>query len=296
MRIASIKDKTNEVAGILFDDSILKISELNEQLSKSYEKDLLSIIENEQLDDLILCFEKLQKNGLGPLLSKLIPISDVEFAPLYRNPNKIWGIGLNYKDHASDLAEVSPSDEPASFMKPRTSIIGFGDQIVLPHQSSKTTGEAELGVIFSKRCKNIERVDWLSVVAGFTTVIDMTAEDILRKNPRFLTRAKSFDTFFSFGPIFVTPDEIEDVLKLEVATVINGEIHAKNVVSNMTFTPDYLVSFHSKVMTMEPGDIISTGTPRAVALKQGDVIECHISGFEPLKNPVIDIKLQEEEI
>lgn len=293
--MASIKDMGHEVAAIVFDDCILKISELNSALGKNYETSLLSIIENEQLDDLLKTFNELKKEGLGTFKTKLIPVSDVEFAPLYRKPNKIWGIGLNYKDHASDLAEVSPADEPASFMKPRTSIIGYGDEIVLPHQSYKTTGEAELGVIFSKRCKNVEREDWLSVVAGFTTIIDMTAEDILRKNPRFLTRSKSFDTFFSFGPIFVTPDEIDDVLKLEVATVINGEIHEKNVVSNMTFTPDYLVSFHSKVMTMEPGDIISTGTPRAVQLKQGDIIECQISGFTPLKNPVIDIKLKMEE-
>lgn len=120
----------------------------------------------------------------------------------------------------------------------------------------------------------------------------MTAEDILRINPRYLTRAKNFDTFLSFGPVLVTPDEIEDVNKLNVATVINGRIHARNVVSNMTFPPAYLVSFHSKVATMLPGDIILTGTPRAVQINDGDVIECHIDGFEPLANPVIDLKVR----
>lgn len=99
-------------------------------------------------------------------------------------------------------------------------------------------------------------------MAGFTTIVDMTAEDILRINPRYLTRAKSFDTFFSFGPQLVTPDEVSDVNELRVSTIINGDVYASNVVSNMTFPPDYLVSFHSRVMTLMPGDIILTGTAR----------------------------------
>ena len=118
----------------------------------------------------------------------------------------------------------------------------------------------------------------------------MTAEDILEKNPRYLTRAKSFDTFFSFGPVLVTTDEIEDLHQVEVATYINDELHRKNVVSNMTFKPEYLVSFHSKVMTLKPGDIISTGTPGAVKISDGDTVECRIEGFTTLKNSVVDLK------
>ena len=120
--------------------------------------------------------------------------------------------------------------------------------------------------------------------------IDMTAEDILQKNPRYLTRSKSFDTFFSFGPELVTADEVEDVHRLEVSTIINGELHRKNAVANMMFTPWKLVSFHSKVMTLLPGDIISTGTPGAVVIRDGDVVTCDISGFAPLSNPVKDLK------
>jgi 2-keto-4-pentenoate hydratase/2-oxohepta-3-ene-1,7-dioic acid hydratase in catechol pathway len=127
-------------------------------------------------------------------------------------------------------------------------------------------------------------------VAGFTTIIDMTAEDILRQNPRYLTVSKSFDTFFSFGPQLVTPDEIPDVSTLEVSTVLNGRVHAKNVVANMTFSPAFLVSFLSRVMTLLPGDIISTGTPGACAIADGDIVECRISGFPSLVNPVVDLK------
>jgi 2-keto-4-pentenoate hydratase/2-oxohepta-3-ene-1,7-dioic acid hydratase in catechol pathway len=128
------------------------------------------------------------------------------------------------------------------------------------------------------------------VVAGFTTIIDMTAEDILRQNPRYLTVSKSFDTFFSFGPQLVTPDEIPDVSTLEVSTVLNGRVHAQNVVANMSFSPAFLVSFLSRVMTLLPGDIISTGTPGACAIADGDVVECRINGFPSLINPVVDFK------
>ncbi|MFC1812989.1 fumarylacetoacetate hydrolase family protein, partial [Thermodesulfobacteriota bacterium] len=140
------------------------------------------------------------------------------------------------------------------------------------------------------KCENVSRDDWLSVVAGFTTILDMTAEDILRQNVRYLTLSKSFNTFFSFGPQLVTPDEIEDVSRLKVSTTINGRVHAENQVSNMTFPPDFLVSFLSSAMTLLPGDIISTGTPGAVLIKDGDIVESKINGFSPLKNRVKDLK------
>ncbi len=118
----------------------------------------------------------------------------------------------------------------------------------------------------------------------------MTAEDILRRNPRYLTQSKSFDTFFSFGPQLVTPDEIDDVFKFKVTTVINGRVHAENTVDHMTFPPDELIHYHSQIMTLTPGDVISTGTPGATPIQDGDEVECRIDGFEPLKNPVIDLK------
>ena len=128
------------------------------------------------------------------------------------------------------------------------------------------------------------------MIAGFTTIIDMTAEDILQRNPRYLTLSKSFDTFFSYGPQLVTPDEVADVEALEVATVHNGRVHRQNRVANMTFPPDQLISFHSQVMTLMPGDVISTGTPGAVVIGEGDRVECRIGGFAPLANTVVDLK------
>ena len=210
-----------------------------------------------------------------------------ERGPLYRRPRKIWGIGLNYVEHAGDLSETAPTGEPASFMRPDTTIIGPGDEVVLPEQSERVTAEGELALIIGREARDVSEAEAPSVVAGFVAVLDMTAEDILRRNPRYLTRSKSFDTFFSFGPELVTPDEVDDVDALEVSTVLNGEVRRTNTVSNMTFSPYWLVSFHSRVMTLLPGDIISTGTPGAVVIQNGDVAECRITGFEPLKNPVV---------
>lgn len=292
MRLSTIKLNGAEVVSIVTTAGLVPLSAVNEKSGKSWPTDMFELIQTGELQELNNWYRAGGKNDVEGLAQAAIPKAKAEYAPLYRHPSKIWGIGLNYVDHAGDLAEKAPTVAPASFAKFDTTIIGPNDTIKVPVQSEKTTAEGELGIIFGKKCKDVEEQDWLSVVAGFTTLIDMTAEDILRINPRYLTRSKNFDTFFTFGPELVTPDEIEDVTKLNVATVLNGEIYAQNVVSNMTFPPAYLVSFHTKVATMLPGDIICTGTPRAVHIQHGDVAECRIDGFESLKNPVIDLKVQ----
>ena len=291
MRLSTIKLKNAEMAAIVTDAGIVSVVDVNEALGKQWPTDLFELLETGKLEAMNDWYLASGKAELETMSGYAIPKSDVVYAPLYRHPRKIWGIGLNYVDHAGDLAEKVPTVYPGNFAKFDTTVIGPDDAIQIPVLSQRTTAEGELGVIFGKKCKNIQENNWLSVVAGFTAIIDMTAEDILRINPRYLTHAKNFDTFFSFGPELVTPDEIEDVMELTVSTVLNGEVHAQNVVSNMTFPPSYLVSFHTRVATMLPGDICSTGTPRAVHIQHGDVAECRISGFEPLKNRVIDLKV-----
>lgn len=290
MRLATIKLAGAEVASVIITNGLLPVAKVNQHLGKCWSNDTLEIIRSGQLAEITAWYNNGGKAQAEALAEHAVPKEEAVWAPLYRHPSKIWGIGLNYVDHAGDLAEKAPTLAPASFAKFDTTIIGPGDTIKIPVQSEKTTGEAELAVIYGKSCKDVAEKDWLSVVAGFATVIDMTAEDILRVNPRYLTRAKNFDTFLSLGSVLVTPDEIGDARKLKVATVLNGEVYAQNVVANMTFPPDYLVSFHSRVATMLPGDMISTGTPRAVQIQDGDVVECRIDGFEPLANPVVDLK------
>ena len=194
---------------------------LNRKFGWNFPCDLLGLIETGSLEPIRKWYQAGGEQELLAFREFLIPEKEISFAPLYRRPRKIWGIGLNYKAHAQDLSEKAPETEPASFMKPDTTIIGHGDTILIPRQSERTTAEAELGIIIGRPCKNVSREEWLSVVAGFTPIIDMTAEDILRRNPRYLTRTKSFDTFFSFGPVLLTPDEIGDVLDLTVSPEMN---------------------------------------------------------------------------
>lgn len=280
MRLATIRRNGEETAAVILPGGPLPVREMSD-LRGGKEVDLLSLLESGRFHELKGSYDK-EKVEVRAALSVRF-----EYGPLYRRPRKIWGIGLNYVEHAGDLSEMAPSEEPASFMRPDTTIIGPGEEVVLPAQSERVTAEGELALVIGREAKNVPEEEAPFVVAGLTTVLDMTAEDILRKNPRYLTRAKSFDTFFSFGPQLVTLDEVGEMEDLTVATVLNGEVKRENVVSNMTFSPWFLVSFHSKVMTLLPGDIISTGTPGAVEIRNGDVAECRITGFEPLSNPVV---------
>jgi 2-keto-4-pentenoate hydratase/2-oxohepta-3-ene-1,7-dioic acid hydratase in catechol pathway len=283
VRLTTLRLDGAEPAALVRPSGAVLLSEINDAFGTSWSVTVQELLERGDIDKLR---DWVAGADAGRLDGLAVPQDQVAYGPLYRRPRKIWGIGLNYVEHAADLSEKAPSTEPASFLKPDTAIIGPGDAIRIPPQSQRTTAEGELGVIIGRECKDVDEADAPGVVAGFTTIIDMTAEDILEKNPRYLTRSKSFDTFFSFGPELVTVDEVADVDALEVSTLRNGDVHRRNVVANMTFRPWWLVAFHSRVMTLLPGDIISTGTPGAAHIRPGDVAGCSIAGFRNLSNPV----------
>jgi len=219
-----------------------------------------------------------------------VPVSGEtrSFGAFLEEPGKLFGIGLNYSEHASDLSEDAP-EEPASFFKPATAATGPGGPIRLPPESISTrvTAEAELAVVIGRTCRNVAVGDADKVIAGFAPVIDMTAEDILQRNPRFLTRAKSFDSFLVFGPHIAVPEPGTDLSDIEVRTVLNDEVVARNEVSNMHFSPRELVAFHSEVMTLEPGDIISTGTPGAHPIEPGDDVGAEVDRFGSVSADVV---------
>ena len=302
MRLATIKLGGSETAGIVTKDGILPIRTLNAAKDSEWPTQLFDLIESGDLADLTEWYNAGGK-AVVESLDEAIPYEQVVYAPLYRNPRRIFGIGLNYVDHAGDIGDAAPQGFPGSFFKMADTLIGYGDEIQLPalKEATRTTAEAELGVIMGKQCRDVSEENWLDAVAGYTTILDMTEESILKGNeyvqgnPRYLTIVKNFPTFFSFGPQFVTPDEVPDVLRLEVQSVHNGEVYAKNVVANMTHRPARLVSLHSSIQGWYPGDVLSTGTPRAFPIADGDEAECRIvgpDGFEmaPLKNPVRDLK------
>lgn len=217
-----------------------------------------------------------------------VPESDISFGSPLAAFGKLWGIGLNYADHAGDLDEDPPA-EPASFMKPATALTGPAGPIRLPpvEQSNRVTAEAELAVVIGRTCRDVVVEDAESVIAGYMPVIDMTAEDILQRNPRFLTRAKSFDSFIVAGPWIRTPDAVGDLSDLTVKTVVNDEVMAENQVSEMHFPPAELVSFHSSVMTLEPGDVISTGTPGAAVIEPGDTVRAEVEAVGSVETNVV---------
>jgi 2-keto-4-pentenoate hydratase/2-oxohepta-3-ene-1,7-dioic acid hydratase in catechol pathway len=290
MRLATITHFGREEAALVAAGQVLPLAAVNRACGTAFATDLYELIRGEQLASLGDWYRSEGHQRCAAMDGEALPETVVRFAPLYRRPGKIWGIGLNYREHAGDLDAPVPTGAPASFMKPTTTIIGPGETIRIPRLSERTTAEAELGVIIGRRCKDVSVAEAPAVIAGYTTILDMTAEDILQRNPRYLTLSKSFDSFFSFGPMLLTPDEVGAIDALEVATIHNGRVHRQNRVANMTFRPFELIAFHSQVMTLLPGDIISTGTPGAVRIADGDVVECRIAGFPALVNPVIDLK------
>ena len=209
-----------------------------------------------------------------------VPAEDLSFGPPLERFGKLWGIGLNYADHADDLDERRP-EAPASFMKPSTALTGPGGPIRLPPagQSERVTAEAELAVLVGRECRSVAAADVTDVVAGYLPVIDVTAEDVLQRNPRFLTRAKSYDTFLVVGPAIAVPDGPVDLTDATVTTRVGGAVAAENEVRNMLFPPAEIVSFHSEVATLRPGDLFSTGTPGAAQIEPGDEVRATVESI-----------------
>ena len=307
MRLATIKLNNAEIAGIVTAGGVLPIAALNAAKGTEWKEEMLPLIQAGQIPALTEWYNNGGKAELESIPG-LVPADEVVYGPLYRNPKRIFGIGLNYVDHAGDIGSAAPTGFPGSFFKMADTLIGPGDDIHLPtlKEAQKTTAEAELGVIMGKDCRDVSEENWQDAIVGYTTILDMTEESILKGNdfvkgnPRYLCIVKNFPTFFSFGPQLVTPDEVPDVLALEVQSVHNGEVYAKNVVANMTHRPARLVSLHSSIQGWYAGDILSTGTPRAFHIQDGDVAECRIygpAGFEmaPLLNPVVDRKKHPEQ-
>lgn len=279
MRIATIRDSGAERPVIVDPDrGVLR----PDVLDPAFTGDAMALVARDMADGILRAAAEVgDEHFQDP--------AGLTFTAPYRSPRKIWGIGLNYRDHAGDLDEIVP-EEPASFLKADHTIIGTDEEIVLPRQSSRVTAEAELGLVIGREARNVGIESALDSVWGVCAVLDQTAEDILRRNPRFLTRAKNFPGFFSFGPTLVPLAEAAAVSgslgELSVSTVVNGTQIRTNTVSNMTHGLAFLVSFHSEVMPLFPGDIISTGTPGALVVEDGDLVECRIPGVDVLANRV----------
>ena len=210
-----------------------------------------------------------------------IPVGELKLAaPCV--PSKILCVGRNYVEHAKELGNEVPK-VPLIFLKPPSSIISNGEHIVLPPQSSQVEHEAELVVVISKRGRNITTENAKEYVFGYTIGNDITARDLQKSDGQW-TRAKGFDTFCSFGPWIDTEFDASDAV---VTCRVNGQMRQMASTRDMVFNINTLIAFISSVMTLEPGDVIFTGTPSGVGeLKNGDMVDVEIEGLGKLSNPV----------
>ncbi|MDD5687724.1 MAG: fumarylacetoacetate hydrolase family protein [Elusimicrobia bacterium] len=200
-----------------------------------------------------------------------------------KKPSKVVAVGLNYINHATELKMKLP-DEPIIFIKPVTSVIWNNQKIKYPKMSKQVDYEAELGIVIGKQCKNISEKEAKKYILGYTCVNDVTARDLQRKDGQW-TRAKSFDTFCPIGPHIVSG--IANPNNLNIELFLNGELKQSSNTKNLIFKVEELVSFISKIMTLEKYDVIATGTPSGIGpVKTGDKIEVKIEKIGTLINCV----------
>ncbi|HKY28212.1 MAG TPA: fumarylacetoacetate hydrolase family protein [Pyrinomonadaceae bacterium] len=211
-----------------------------------------------------------------------LPLTEVKLlAPVM--PSKVVCVGRNYQEHAAELGNKMP-DEPLLFLKAPSAVIGSGDTIELPPQSQHVEHEGELGIVIGRTARRLSKDDDpLSFVLGYTCVNDVTARDLQRQDVQF-TRGKSFDTFCPVGPVIATDI---DPLDVEVTTRVNGDIRQRSRTSKMAFPVPFLIRYIADIMTLNPGDLIATGTPAGVSqLKSGDTVEVEVKGVGVLRNDV----------
>jgi 2-keto-4-pentenoate hydratase/2-oxohepta-3-ene-1,7-dioic acid hydratase in catechol pathway len=199
-------------------------------------------------------------------------------------PTKVVAVGLNYKSHALEMGLPLPP-EPILFLKPSTSVIGPLADVIYPAMSSRVDYEAELAVVIGRRAKMIAPEDAPGYILGYTCGNDVTARDLQKKDGQW-TRSKSFDTFCPLGPWIVT--DLENPNDVNLFCRVNGELRQSGNTSDLVFNAFELVSFISQIMTLQPGDVVMTGTPAGISpVSRGDTIEVEIEGIGILRNRVV---------
>jgi len=259
---------------------------------------------NEVIRDISSLIDDLNPKSINFSTIKKINETNLEKLPELSNnfrvgaclsdPQKFIGIGLNYSDHAKETEANSPK-EPIVFFKANSSICGANDNVYLPEGSLKSDWEDELGVIIGKQAKNISKEESLDHIFGFCIVNDISEREYqLERSSGQWDKGKAFDTFGPIGPYIVTKDEIKDVQNLNLKLKLNGKVMQNSNTQNMIFSVTHLVSYLSYFMTLNPGDVITTGTPPGVGmgkkpqvfLKHGDEMELRIDGLGEQKQKV----------
>ena len=221
--------------------------------------------------------------GLPSRRMDRIPLAQADLLPPVQ-PSKIVCVGRNYREHVAELGHEVPK-EPLLFFKPPSSLLKPGGTIIRPKVSERTDYEGELGVVIARRCSKLaENDDVRPYILGYTCVHDFTARDLQNKDGQW-TRAKGFDTFCPVGP--VVADGLDPWAGVQVETRVNGEVKQSGSTVDFIFALDVIIRYISQIMTLEPGDLIATGTPKGVgAVVAGDIVEVSIAGIGTLRNPI----------
>ena len=283
MKIARIRKSDRETYGLVQDGKIATKDDITYATAVPIPINVRDFLFDGWIKEIMANFEKISFEH---------DLSEFELLAPLPNPQKIMCLAFNYLDHAKEQNLTPPSD-PVIVMKPRTALCGSGADIMCPNFVKELDYEVELAVILGKECKNISEENAYDAIFGYMILNDISARDIQFKDGQF-TRAKSFDTFAPCGPWITTKDEMDDPHNLRLLTKINGDPRQDSSTKNMHLKIPQIISRLSKVMTLEAGDIISTGTPEGVALgnpdfsflKDGDLIEMEVEGLGAIKNTV----------
>ena len=287
MKIARLLDGEKETFGLVKGDNVATKEEITYKTGVPLPLSIKDFLFDGWFDEVKDQFDDL------PYAEKLSKFKIL--API-NNPPKILCLAFNYSDHAKEQ-NLNPPKDPVVVMKPRTALCGHADNILYPEFVTQLDYEVELAIIIGKNCKNVTEDEAKNAIFGYTILNDVSARDIQFKDKQF-TRAKSFDTFAPCGPWLTTADEIPNPENLRLTTKVNGELRQNSSTKNMYIKPYEIISKLSSSMTLEKGDIISTGTPSGVVLnnpdleflKDGDEIEMEIENIGILKNTVKIIK------
>ena len=290
MKIARVRTKEyGETYGIVSNDfnKIITKNEIQEQTGIPLPLNIKEFLFNNWLDEVIKNNTKLNFNK---------NLDDIELLTPLSNPSKIICLAFNYYDHAKD-AGLTPSYEPVIFLKPRTALNNPYNDILCPGNVQRLDYEAEIAVIIGKTTKKVSEDEAINSIFGYMIFHDVSARDIQFQDKQF-TRGKSIDTFAPCGPWITTKDEIKNPQNLKIITKVNGEVRQNSTSSKMVIPIKKIISSLSQLITIEPGDIISTGTPAGVAmsmnnpkyLKDGDLVEISIENLGTIRNKVIFIE------
>ncbi len=280
MKLVNFLYKGEKNIGALLDDGVCSFK----SISDKYSMPMMEFIE--QIDDLSPKVSKFINSN-----PEVIPLSEIEFLPVIERPGKVLAVGLNYKDHAKETGMDLPK-VPMIFTKQSTSVLGHQGEIHKPKVSDAVDYEGEMAFVIGKKCRHVSKEDALDVIAGVTICNDVSVRDWQIASPTF-TMGKSFDTHCPIGPYIVTMDEISDIHNLKIKTYVNDELRQDSCTDQLIFDCFDLIEHITKAFTLEPGDIIATGTSSGVGVVLGkylvpnDVVRIELENVGTLENKVV---------